>query len=892
LIGGAFFSRMGGESTCRHIKSAYTYSMAPAEPQVIYDASEVRYDTSPLGPGPNWVTKADPMAGLGSFIRAIAHALIRNGHSESQAIALAVAAVKRWAHGGKAWGPNSHVTPATQAKAQEALAHWEAIKAKADSRSISIEPSVRAVGPAIITGAYAVGHPFHGNQHTGSLGVGRQAPGKNAKVKAHQTAHNTAHVTASDTAKGIAPGSAQAQAAYAAVAGIPSGTATAASSGSSGGSSGSNTATLEQALTTAQHNLNAVTAQQAQNVQFAKLKAQDAPAGSNQAVQNQATEASIAAVELAAQNAIQAAQDQLAAAKAALRSDQDELWTRDFVGEGNPAGVNNASGAAALLPAGPTLAQDNAITEKLTSSPHRFKGHDLDSCSTCSKPITDPIHATKNAEEVSFEHPKVPTTRLNPAIRGNAGVVHQPVDGPPPSDQIAADIPTEPHEFAGPKANPCQLCSRMYPHPVHHTEKKTPAHQKTGHTPPPISLQRDDEPANEQFSDMTKPHRFVGADIAHCQSCGQAVQAPIHHGGEKEPGQPIPPVPREASLLRHSGSDHLNVPTGHLKGYETVVGKRNAKNIATVRGPLQAALEAHFDEQRTSTINRLLGKRGGKMLRRAAELAKTTSVDLGASYESSTPAPLPGPDDLNKTTLEPNTTSPIDQPDGLNGPVNEPNTSLDTGADDEIRVGINPQDVFDQGFWAKKLEGVLYPHLGTASVLAQNEVRSQIHLGEQVDDGAAEGAMQSVIALRAAAASLAITNTTSRHLAGALQEGVVAGEDRGAIAKRLSDVFERAKTARAGQIAATTAGGGYNESSHAYASALPAEHLGQKVWLSDHQGESNSRPEHQEADGQTRSISEPFQVGGAALLFPGDTGAPIKEWIACGCSAAYLPPEA
>lgn len=85
-------------------------------------AAESRYDTSPLGMGKNWVTS---VGGLPRFIRAIAHALIRNGHSESNAIQIAVGVVKNWAAGG------GDVSAKTRAKAAKALAEWEAKKAAA-----------------------------------------------------------------------------------------------------------------------------------------------------------------------------------------------------------------------------------------------------------------------------------------------------------------------------------------------------------------------------------------------------------------------------------------------------------------------------------------------------------------------------------------------------------------------------------------------------------------------------------------------------------------------------------------------------------------------------------------------------------------------------------------
>lgn len=55
-----------------------------------------------------------------------------------------------------------------------------------------------------------------------------------------------------------------------------------------------------------------------------------------------------------------------------------------------------------------------------------------------------------------------------------------------------------------------------------------------------------------------------------------------------------------------------------------------------------------------------------------------------------------------------------------------------------------------------------------------------------------------------------------------------------------------------------------------------------KVWLSTE--DSRTRPTHQEADRQRTLMSEPFRVGGAALLFPGDPRGPAQEVINCRCS--------
>lgn len=83
--------------------------------------------------GKNWVTETPvPDATLGGqgalpkYISFIAGRLHENGHPTSEAIALAVAACKRWARGG------THVTPIVRARAAAALAEWEAKRAKSD----------------------------------------------------------------------------------------------------------------------------------------------------------------------------------------------------------------------------------------------------------------------------------------------------------------------------------------------------------------------------------------------------------------------------------------------------------------------------------------------------------------------------------------------------------------------------------------------------------------------------------------------------------------------------------------------------------------------------------------------------------------------------------------
>lgn len=74
--------------------------------------------------GKNWVTDE---GGLPNYICHIAKALIKSGHDESSAIAIAVSRAKVWATG-------KGVSPEVQAKASAAVAQWEKKKAGAKAK--------------------------------------------------------------------------------------------------------------------------------------------------------------------------------------------------------------------------------------------------------------------------------------------------------------------------------------------------------------------------------------------------------------------------------------------------------------------------------------------------------------------------------------------------------------------------------------------------------------------------------------------------------------------------------------------------------------------------------------------------------------------------------------
>lgn len=69
----------------------------------------------------NWVARA---GGLPPYVQHVAHALVKKGTPESEAIQKAVGIVKNWAEG------KGHVHPAIKAAAAKAIAEWEAKKGK------------------------------------------------------------------------------------------------------------------------------------------------------------------------------------------------------------------------------------------------------------------------------------------------------------------------------------------------------------------------------------------------------------------------------------------------------------------------------------------------------------------------------------------------------------------------------------------------------------------------------------------------------------------------------------------------------------------------------------------------------------------------------------------
>ncbi len=113
-----------------------------------------------------------------------------------------------------------------------------------------------------------------------------------------------------------------------------------------------------------------------------------------------------------------------------------------------------------------------------------------------------------------------------------------------------------------------------------------------------------------------------------------------------------------------------------------------------------------------------------------------------------------------------------------------------------------------------------------------------------------------------------------------LVEGITAGDTMAELAERVRGTFNGMTKARAMTIASTETAAAYGS---ARQEALEQSGVQWKQWLTS--GNDNVRPTHAAAEGQTRRIAEPFTVGGASLMFPGDgsLGAGPEETINCHC---------
>lgn len=124
-----------------------------------------------------------------------------------------------------------------------------------------------------------------------------------------------------------------------------------------------------------------------------------------------------------------------------------------------------------------------------------------------------------------------------------------------------------------------------------------------------------------------------------------------------------------------------------------------------------------------------------------------------------------------------------------------------------------------------------------------------------------------------------------------LAEGVAAGETVEMQAARVRHILNVTGTenwpARARTVAVTEVHRAYNFGALA-ASMRVQEQINRRIrkqWLS--RDDRVTRPAHRRADGQLRAVSQPFRVGGEALMAPGDPSGSAWNVINCRCKVRY-----
>jgi hypothetical protein len=132
-----------------------------------------------------------------------------------------------------------------------------------------------------------------------------------------------------------------------------------------------------------------------------------------------------------------------------------------------------------------------------------------------------------------------------------------------------------------------------------------------------------------------------------------------------------------------------------------------------------------------------------------------------------------------------------------------------------------------------------------------------------------------------------VGDTVFRNTARSLDIGLRQGEDIPMLRERVRtslgpDAYRNRSTvvARTESIAANNAAAWGSRTAEITSGAIESV---DRRWLAA--DDERTRVTHRAADGQRRAWNEPFSVGGAQLMFPGDPTGPPQETIQCRCIA-------
>lgn len=129
-----------------------------------------------------------------------------------------------------------------------------------------------------------------------------------------------------------------------------------------------------------------------------------------------------------------------------------------------------------------------------------------------------------------------------------------------------------------------------------------------------------------------------------------------------------------------------------------------------------------------------------------------------------------------------------------------------------------------------------------------------------------------------------VAETTRSQIVTAVAKGYEDGAGVAEIARNIFNTIDEISRLRADTIARTETHGAAN-----YGSDQAARELGlplRREWLASH--DERTRDTHAAADAQVVGMEQPFIVGNAALMFPGDPAGPPEEVVNCRCTTRYI----
>jgi uncharacterized protein with gpF-like domain len=215
-------------------------------------------------------------------------------------------------------------------------------------------------------------------------------------------------------------------------------------------------------------------------------------------------------------------------------------------------------------------------------------------------------------------------------------------------------------------------------------------------------------------------------------------------------------------------------------------------------------------------------------------------------------------------------------------------------ADAAVRIAKDGGDASVATFGlADRLAGVLAPKLVALHEIGADQVRLAVDALEEKGADRFQTVREAWARNHAAAKVRGIAETTRKLIRRRVERAVRDQTPPTDLARDLRKLLGgRAARARAARIARTELHQAANIGQMDEAARQAQMHGRRfvKVWRAT--GDSRTRASHKLANGQAKPIGEPFIVGGAALMHPGDPAGPPRETVNCRCTMTLVPEKA